>query len=109
MLSRKGLSPGKSDGAQARPNQLQDAGSSFRALRQALDTSDEAGPFEQLVARAVARGELSDVRRSARVVNLAFDLYPHEIFVTMRAVADEDIVAIVDDVWLPLLGLHSPR
>ena len=41
--------------------------------------------------------------RSSRVVNLPLDLFRHEIFMTMRAVPDESILDIVDDVWLPLL------
>lgn len=38
------------------------------------------------------------------MVNLPLDLLRHEIFVTMRAVPDEWITEIVDEVWLPLLG-----
>ena len=58
-----------------------------------------------IVARAVGRGELPDVPRPSRVVNLPLDLLRHDMFMTMRAVPDELIVEIVDKVWLPLLGV----
>ncbi|OUC97169.1 TetR/AcrR family transcriptional regulator C-terminal ligand-binding domain-containing protein [Streptosporangium minutum] len=57
-----------------------------------------------IVARAVERGELPDVPRSPRVVNLPLDLLRHDMFMTMRAVPDESIIEFVDEVWLPLLG-----
>ena len=63
----------------------------------------------QVIARAVARGELPDVPRSTRLVNLPFDLFRHDIFMTMRAVSTESIIEIVDEVWLPLLGVPGTR
>jgi len=78
-------------------------GTSFSELRDALHTPGQETPFEQIIARAVERGELSDVPRSPRVVNLPFDLLRHDIFLTMRAVPDESIIEIVDEAWLPLL------
>ncbi|MEV4187600.1 TetR-like C-terminal domain-containing protein [Streptosporangium canum] len=69
-----------------------------------LITPGQATAFEMIVARAVERGELPDVPRSSRVVNLPLDLLRHDMFMTMRAVSDESIVEIVDEVWLPLLG-----
>jgi len=41
------------------------------------------------------------------VVNLPFDLLRHDIFRTMRAVPDESIAGIVDQVWLPLLAVRG--
>jgi AcrR family transcriptional regulator len=81
---------------------FRDAGTSFSELRGTLDAQ---GPFETIIARAVARGELPDVPRSTRLVNLPFDLVRHDIFMTMRAVPEESITEIVDEVWLPLLGV----
>ncbi|MBN6054799.1 TetR family transcriptional regulator, partial [Nonomuraea sp. RK-328] len=49
-------------------------------------------------------GDLPGLPRSPRVVNLPFDLLRHDLVTTMRAVPDESIVEIVDEVWLPLLG-----
>jgi hypothetical protein len=55
--------------------------------------------------------------RSPRVVNLPFDLLRHDMLMTMRAVPDEKVREIVDEVWLPLLtasevlpdGSNRPR
>ena len=82
---------------------FRDAATSFSELRATLDAQ---GPFETIIARAVERGELPDVPRSTRLVNLPFDLLRHDIFMTMRAVPDESITEIVDEVWLPLLGVR---
>ncbi|WP_045746103.1 TetR/AcrR family transcriptional regulator [Actinoplanes rectilineatus] len=79
------------------------AGTSMNDLRASLIGPDEPQPFEVLVARAVARGELPDVPRSAVVVNMPFDLLRHDLIMTMRVIPDEKLVAIVDEAWLPLL------
>ncbi|MFG1689304.1 TetR-like C-terminal domain-containing protein [Nonomuraea sp. NPDC049269] len=82
---------------------FRDTGTSLEELRDTLITPGQATAFEMIVARAVERGELPDVPRSSRVVNLPLDLLRHEMFMTMRAVPEESIVEIVDEVWLPLL------
>jgi AcrR family transcriptional regulator len=87
---------------------FRDTGTSFSELRDTLVPPGQASPFEMIVARAVERGELPDVPRSSRMVNLPFDLLRHDMLTTMRAVPAESIVEIVDEVWLPLLGTASP-
>ncbi|MEV4362783.1 TetR/AcrR family transcriptional regulator [Nonomuraea sp. NPDC049625] len=87
---------------------FRDAGTSFGELRRTLLPPGQATAFETIVAHAVGRGELPDVPRPSRVVNLPFDLLRHDLLTTMRAVPDESIVEIVDEVWLPLLGTR-PR
>ncbi|MBT2228984.1 TetR/AcrR family transcriptional regulator [Nonomuraea sp. NEAU-A123] len=84
---------------------FRDTGTSLSELRDTLIAPGQATPFEMIVARAVERGELPDVPRSSRVVNLPLDLLRHDMFMTMRAVPEESIVEIVDEVWLPLLGV----
>ncbi|MGP4100033.1 TetR/AcrR family transcriptional regulator [Nonomuraea sp. KM90] len=84
---------------------FQDTGTSLGELRDTLVPPGRATAFEMIVARAVGRGELPDVPRPSRVVNLPLDLLRHDMFMTMRAVPDESIVEIVDKVWLPLLGV----
>ncbi|NUT49610.1 MAG: TetR family transcriptional regulator, partial [Saccharothrix sp.] len=39
----------------------------------------------------------------SRVVNLPFDLFRHDVLMTLRPLPDESIHEIVDEVWLPLL------
>lgn len=82
---------------------FRDTGSSFTELRDSLRAPGEPTPLETIVARAVARGELPDVPRPARVVNLAFDLFRHDVLMTLRPLPDESITEIVDEVWLPLI------
>ncbi|MEV4350780.1 TetR/AcrR family transcriptional regulator [Actinoplanes sp. NPDC049596] len=79
-------------------------GTSASDLRDRLRPAGRGTSFEMMVARAVERGELPDVPRSARIVNLPFDLLRHDMLMTLRPVSDEAIEEIVDDVWLPLLG-----
>ncbi|TMR95429.1 TetR/AcrR family transcriptional regulator [Nonomuraea basaltis] len=86
---------------------FRDTGTSLSELRDTLITPGQATAFEMIVARAVERGELPDVPRSSRLVNLPLDLLRHDMFMTMRAVPDESIVEIVDEVWLPLLGVRG--
>lgn len=78
------------------------SGLTFREVQTAL-LETGPGPCEQIVARAVARGELPAIRRSPRVVNLPLDLYRHEVFMTGERVPPKVAREIVDDVWLPLL------
>ncbi|MER5390054.1 TetR/AcrR family transcriptional regulator [Saccharopolyspora sp. NPDC002686] len=84
---------------------FRETGTNFSDLRSRLRPSDRRAPFATLVDRAIERGELADVPRPERVVNLPFDLVRHDMLMTMGAVPDEAIVEIVDAVWLPLLGL----
>jgi AcrR family transcriptional regulator len=82
-------------------------GTTFGELREMLRPPGEPTPFETIVARAVQRGDLPDVPRSPRVVNLPFDLLRHDVLMTMRPLPDESIIEIVDEAWLPLL--RTPR
>jgi AcrR family transcriptional regulator len=84
---------------------FRDTGTSFSDLRDALRPPGLATGLEQMVARAVERGELADVPRPKRMVNLPFDLLRHEMFMTLRPVPTETIVEIVDELWLPLMRM----
>ena len=55
------------------------------------------------MARAVQRGQIPDVPRPTRMVNLPMDLFRHELLLTMHAIPEEGIVEIIDELWLPLL------
>lgn len=90
---------------------FRETGTDFNDLRSRLRPADQTPPFAKLVDRAIERGELTDVPRPERVVNLPFDLVRHDMLMTMGAVPDEAIVEIVDTVWLPLLDLptHSTQ
>ncbi|WP_250027513.1 TetR/AcrR family transcriptional regulator [Paractinoplanes maris] len=83
---------------------FRDTGSSFSELRDKLRGQGRPNSLETIVARAVARGELPDHPRPARVINVPFDLLRHDMLMTMRPVPDEAIIEIVDEIWLPLLN-----
>ncbi|MER7358390.1 TetR-like C-terminal domain-containing protein [Nonomuraea dietziae] len=80
-------------------------GTSLSELRDTLLPPGQATAFETIVARAVERGELPDVPRASRVVNLPLDLLRHDMFMMMRPASRGSLVEIVDEVWLPLLGV----
>lgn len=82
---------------------FRDTGTSLAELRDAVRPPDQPSPLETIIARAVDRGELADRPYPARVVNLPFDLYRHEVFMTMKPVPDDVIHEIIDEAWLPLL------
>jgi AcrR family transcriptional regulator len=63
--------------------------------------------MEVIVARATARGELGPKTPPARVITLPFDLFRHEVLMTLEPVTPETITQIVDDVFLPLARLSS--
>jgi AcrR family transcriptional regulator len=58
---------------------------------------------EPIFDRAVARGEVSAARATPRVRRLPFDLLRNELMMTLRPVPEETVVAIVDEVVLPLI------
>jgi AcrR family transcriptional regulator len=82
---------------------FRDTGTSISEFRDLLRPPGQPTALDTIVARAVERGELPDRPRSARVVNLPFDLVRHDVVMTMRPVPDESLIEIVDEIWLPLL------
>ena len=82
---------------------FRETGTSLRELRATVRPPDQPSPFATIVSRAVERGELADRPYPPRVVDLPFDLYRHEVFMTMKPVPDDVIHEIIDEVWLPLL------
>jgi hypothetical protein len=88
---------------------FRDTGTSFSEMLDTLRTPGQATPFDTMVTRAVERGELPDIPRSTRVVNLPFDLFRHDVLMTLRPLPDDSIHEIVDEIWLPLLGCGVSR
>lgn len=89
---------------------FRDSGTSFSDLRELLRGSgrSESG-LRIMVRRAVERGELAAEPVSDRIVDLPFDLFRHEMLMTMKPADEATIVEIVDDVWLPLLRSGAYR
>jgi AcrR family transcriptional regulator len=75
-------------------------------LRQEL-LGDRESVMDVIVTRAAERGELGPKTPSARVVSLPFDLFRHEVLMTLAPVPADTIAGIVDDVFLPLVRAAS--
>ncbi len=83
-----------------------ETGTTFADLHREL-VADRASAIDPILARAVARGELEH-RPSARIAALPFDLFRHQLLMTFEPLGEEDIVAIIDEIFLPLVGRPRP-
>jgi AcrR family transcriptional regulator len=63
--------------------------------------------LDEVIERAVARREIRPGQVSRRVARVPIDLFRYELMMTLQPVADEVIEEIVDDVFLPLVGLGA--
>jgi AcrR family transcriptional regulator len=63
--------------------------------------------LDEVIERAVARGEIQPGQVSERVARLPIDLFRYEMMMTLQPVAEEVIEEIVDDVFLPLVRLGA--
>jgi len=79
-----------------------ETGTGIAELRKAF-LSDRSRPMQQILDRAVERGEIDPTKLTPRVTEVAFDLYRQEMLMTLKAVPDEVAESIVDEVFLPLV------
>ena len=76
-------------------------------LREAFLSQRSSGSaVEQIVNRAVGRGEADPDRLTPRILDLPFDLFRNEMLMTLKPVPDHVLRQIVDDIFIPLV---SPR
>ncbi|AGZ40931.1 TetR/AcrR family transcriptional regulator [Actinoplanes friuliensis] len=75
-------------------------GTSMEDLRASLAIGQETA-MEQIVGRAVQRGEVDPAQLTDRIVQLPVDLFRHQLLMTARAVPDADIIEIVDTIFTP--------
>ncbi|MDR2280844.1 MAG: TetR/AcrR family transcriptional regulator C-terminal ligand-binding domain-containing protein, partial [Gordonia sp. (in: high G+C Gram-positive bacteria)] len=59
--------------------------------------------IDEILDRAVARGDINEARLTPLVRAVPFNLYRHEVLMTLKPVPDETLEAIVDEVFLPLV------
>ncbi|QRY63317.1 TetR/AcrR family transcriptional regulator [Gordonia sp. PDNC005] len=59
--------------------------------------------IDEILERAVARGDINEARLTPLVRAVPFNLYRHEVLMTLKPVPDETLEAIVDEVFLPLV------
>ncbi|WP_305785898.1 TetR/AcrR family transcriptional regulator [Symbioplanes lichenis] len=80
-----------------------ETGQTIADLRRSI-VREESGPtVQEIYDRAAARGELDPDRLTPRIANLPFDLYRHDIMVTLQPLSEAAVVEIVDDIFLPLV------
>ena len=83
------------------------AGPSPAELRDAF-LSQRGSVVEDVVNRAVGRGEIDPDRLTPRIINLPFDLFRHEMMMTLKPVPDHVLRQIVDDIFIPLVTAQPP-
>lgn len=76
---------------------------SFADLRAQAFGAQAAESLQTILDRAVARGEADPGKLTPRVRSVANDLFRHDLLMNAKPLADEDIVTIVDEVFLPLV------
>ncbi|MGW7514893.1 TetR/AcrR family transcriptional regulator [Streptomyces sp. NPDC054796] len=79
-----------------------EAGTSFAELRDTLLAGRRSGR-DEIMERAVERGEIDPAKLTPRIASLPFDLLRSETMMTRRPVAPEVIEEIVDTIFLPLV------
>ena len=63
---------------------------------------------DQVFARAHERGEIDLDRVSPAVLAMPFDLMRHDMLMTYQPIPPERVLAIVDDLFMPLVAINHP-
>jgi AcrR family transcriptional regulator len=64
---------------------------------------ERASSADRVIERAVSRGEVDPARLTPRIISLPFDLWRHEVMMTLKPVPDHVLRQIVDDIFIPLV------
>jgi len=86
----------------------QQTGSSLADLR-AFVQGDRDAVLEEVIQRAIDRGEIRPEQVTDRIARLPVNLFRYEILMTLRPLSDEAIEEIVDTIFLPLLEWRKGR
>lgn len=79
-----------------------ETGTSIEDLRQSV-FGERDSAMDRVLEQAAARGEVDTAALGARVRTLPFDLFRHEVLVTLAPVPEPVIEEIVDTIFLPLV------
>jgi len=66
-------------------------------------------PSSEVFARAHERGEIDLDRIPPAVLTMPGDLIRHDMLMTYRPITPERGLAIVDDLFMPLVAINRPR
>jgi AcrR family transcriptional regulator len=86
----------------------QQTGSSLADLRASVQGGRDA-VLEEVIQRAIDRGEIRPEQVTERIARLPVDLFRHELLMTLRPLSDDAIEEIVDTMFLPLLEWRKGR
>lgn len=81
----------------------EESGRTFADVRREAFGARAGVTMDTVLARAVERGEADPARLTPRVRSVAVDLFRHDLLMTAAPLPDEELVAIVDEVFLPLV------
>jgi AcrR family transcriptional regulator len=71
--------------------------------------ADRRAQSDEVFVRAHERGEIDLARIPPAVLTMPFDLMRHDMLMTYQPIPPERIVAIVDDLFMPLVAISRPR
>ncbi|KQO97705.1 TetR/AcrR family transcriptional regulator [Leifsonia sp. Leaf264] len=81
-----------------------ETGTTFADIRQSIiGERSDGGEMNVIYERAIARGEIDPNRLTPRIATLPFDLFRHDVLMTLKPITDTVIDEIVDEVFLPLV------
>ncbi|MEB4210681.1 TetR/AcrR family transcriptional regulator [Mycobacterium sp. 94-17] len=86
----------------------QQTGRSLADIRKVIQGGRDA-VLEEVIARAIARGEIRPEQVTDRIARLPVELFRYEILMTLQPLSDEAIEEIVDTIFLPLLDWRKGR
>ncbi|MGV9713585.1 TetR/AcrR family transcriptional regulator [Gordonia sp. NPDC003424] len=81
-----------------------ETGRTFADLREEAFGERATANMNAIFDRAVARGEADPARLTPRVRSVAFDLFRHDLMMSMAPLSEAAMAAIVDEVVLPLVA-----
>src|SRR5499427_7663206 len=64
---------------------------------------------DQIFARAHERGEIDLDRIPPAILTMPFDLIRHDMLMTYKPIPPGRVLAIVDDLFMPLVAINGPR
>lgn len=83
-------------------------GRSLADLREFV-LGDRDAVLEQVIQRAIDRGEIEPQQVTDRIARLPVELFRYEILMTLQPLSDATIEEIVDTIFLPLLESRKER
>ena len=80
--------------------------STLRELRAKLQTRDI---YQEVLQRAVNRGEIDTAKLTNRVLTLPLDLMRHDTYMTGKKVSRSSVYEILDTIYFPLVASKNSR